>query len=370
MPVWKDRKSYLFVVQSIFPYKANLNHFIYNDFMTREEFEKILSSIIIPPEVSGEELQKLLLPMNYALLEMMPERLYRYRTCNELNIEAFRDDQVWMVTADKYNDPFDTLIGYDSKYIMESIDQFFKPGVLKTMTEYIENGGMLPAEIQSMFDKETIREFIDLARDDDKFAIAEQNLTGAKGAVQSLFAMMLPLAQQSIQRLSTIACFSEIPDSILMWSHYADYHTGFVLGYDMRPMLLPNSDGLGLYPVVYDSSRYDASQFLLYYLAGALQLPAKNPDQMSLIKQMLYKSQEWSYEREWRLIDANPDHERAEGFRRATIIKPNSIYYGSRISEDKKHRLQEIALSKGLEQYRVYVNNASHEYRMIVERVE
>ena len=33
-----------------------------------------------------------------------------------------------------------------------------------------------------------------------------------------------------------IICFSEVYDSMLMWSHYADNHKGFLLAYDINDL--------------------------------------------------------------------------------------------------------------------------------------
>jgi len=52
----------------------------------------------------------------------MPEQLFRYRCCNDLNVEAFKEDNAYAVTANKFNDPYDTLVRYD----IEKIKNLFR----------------------------------------------------------------------------------------------------------------------------------------------------------------------------------------------------------------------------------------------------
>ena len=85
--------------------------------MDRSDFSQRLNSIVIPEGISEEERNKSVLPISEALVQMMPNSLFRYRPCDENNpeqlknnIEAFRDDNIYASTADKFNDPYDTSI--------------------------------------------------------------------------------------------------------------------------------------------------------------------------------------------------------------------------------------------------------------------
>jgi hypothetical protein len=88
-----------------------------------------------------------------------------------------------------------------------------------------------------------------------------------------------------------VLCFSEINDSILMWSHYADSHKGVCLGFERTA---DPDNGLGNYgvsiPVVYrDDNALQSFQ--------PLEL-----DQKATSKILTTKSLVWCYEKEWRLI--------------------------------------------------------------------
>lgn len=84
-----------------------------------------------------------------------------------------------------------------------------------------------------------------------------------------------------------VVCFSEIADSVLMWSHYAKSHTGFVVGIDHQMI-----ESGYLHKVRYEPKRMTIS-------VRASGLPQSHELEIQLFT---YKSPEWSYEREWRAL--------------------------------------------------------------------
>lgn len=91
-----------------------------------------------------------------------------------------------------------------------------------------------------------------------------------------------------------ILCFSEIFESILMWSHYADNHTGLCIGYDAECNFFNSMYGCNysmnvgeLKPVVYTEER---PQFIL---------PS---DLVNNTNDWFKKSIDWSYEKEHRIL--------------------------------------------------------------------
>ena len=95
---------------------------------------------------------------------------------------------------------------------------------------------------------------------------------------------------QKVKELLRVACFSEINDSILMWSHYAQNHKGFCIEYDLSDWDCKDH----LKPVQYvDERHYIRSNF-------ADNLPPNAGRE--IMDAALFKSAEWSYEKEWRLV--------------------------------------------------------------------
>ena len=202
----------------------------------RKEINKILESTILPEGISNEEMKEKLLPLSKHILENIPSKLFRNRPCSEMNIDAFNEDKLYAVTPDKFNDPYDSLFRYDKE-------------------------GLRKAVLSSV-----IKEFLSNSID---------NLTDE--------------AVKSVKQLAYIACFSETIHSVTMWSHYADSHKGFALEYDSSVFRLKcqSCDKIGqckqaaicnIYPVIYHRQRFDATDYLAWYIGRGLGMPMKNPD--------------------------------------------------------------------------------------------
>ncbi|KQU93893.1 hypothetical protein ASC68_19615 [Devosia sp. Root105] len=86
-----------------------------------------------------------------------------------------------------------------------------------------------------------------------------------------------------------LACFSEVPESPLMWAHYADAFRGICIEYDFE---------------VLRSGLPDATSFCrISYADRMLDVGTNLRDTDTLARWiMATKSQGWAYEREWRLF--------------------------------------------------------------------
>ena len=333
--------------------------------MDRTEFGEILEGIKIMEGMPFEQMQKVLSPLRMAINKMFPARLYRYRSCNENNMAAFEKDQVWLSTSDMFNDPFDTLIQYDEAQLLSAFDFMSDSNVFKAISQ-VYAAGFCPYPVDQLVDKD-VSEWLKLKAAE----VANGNTVALPDSeviqqMKGLFGLILMQIPKMAQRYSMVACFSEKVDSVLMWSHYAANHTGFALGYDLR---LCRSDkkweDIGIFPIVYSENRYGASAFLIYQFFKLMNVPAHNPDITSSIKLMLYKSVDWQYEQEWRLIKSGPRGS-LEGCSEPIDVKPNSIYYGCRISPKDRQMLHDIAVQKGIEEHSVFIDNAGKSYKMRV----
>ena len=79
--------------------------------MKRTQFKEILERIFLPEGIPNEEMKEKLLPLSKHIFEFIPSRLFRYRPCSEMNMDAFNEDKLNAITPDKFNDPYDSLIG-------------------------------------------------------------------------------------------------------------------------------------------------------------------------------------------------------------------------------------------------------------------
>lgn len=112
--------------------------------------------------------------------------------------------------------------------------------------------------------------------------------------IQKLLSRKKPESPNDDFESGTI-CFSETYDNLLMWSHYASEHQGFVIGMDPQHFLSQQRskeapDGLVIRRVTYRESRP------VLQASGFHDLLIGTPHAV-----LATKSTHWSYEQEWRI---------------------------------------------------------------------
>ena len=331
--------------------------------MNREDFEKILQGIVIPEGTSNENINEMVRPIREAISEMLPSSLFRFRPCGDLQIEAFEKDEIYAVTADKFNDPYDTLPWFNLDGIIQLINSFFQPESLEQLKSFLAEGNDFPADFKKMFPEsywKDVRAGIIAIPD---FEEIKEEIEALKQQGVAQLAALCPVIAEYAKRFSTYACFCEDVQSILMWGHYADSQKGFALEYDFRPTLKEPLPYVLLCPVVYSDTRYDATEYMTWAFLKMKQMPVISTDISAHMKVALHKSKDWEYEQEWRLIDPrlqDPNNPQPT----ITQYRPKAIYYGTGISKMHLARLHEIAVSKGIREYEMFVNYGSSKYEL------
>ena len=345
------------------------------------QFKDLLERTIIPEHLPPEDA----MPMFHKLYQMVdtitPSRLFRYRECSEVQIDAFDRDLIFVSSADKFNDPYDCLLRFDKDFLFESINRGASKETIIELRDYLLQGNPMPEWLGRLYGEERaglLRDTLMKASDDDidahnqEFALSRSEFDSN---VERLFANAVSYFRQN----SHLACFSETVKSVTMWSHYAKSHTGFVLEYDLRNLSIKcdhccKRNGCvdrivsTLYPVLYTNVRYDATGFVDYYLGKSFSLTPTLEDTLFFKKAALYKSPQWSYEKEWRLFLNKVGG--TVGIPNLTVeIKPKAIYYGSAISSINKKILSTIAKEKGLMEYQMYIDLQSEAYSMKYRKV-
>lgn len=180
-------------------------------------------------------------------------QLYKYYRFNERTLAMLADKTAWLSTPNSFNDPFDCAIGLDHDRMEESINQ--------ALSDAYKIYGGAKKEAKSHSDDQ--RKFFKEAYDKLNTSI---NHIFQKAGIFSL---------------------SEANDDILMWSHYADYHRGFCVGYERSD---DNFLGVHAEPVIYQKN----------YPSLSAKDITSDGGQMNVL--WLTKSDHWSYEKEWRII--------------------------------------------------------------------
>lgn len=193
--------------------------------------------------------------------------LYMYKSPNDNTLNILRNRCLWAAKPEHFNDPFDCDLEI-SVCITEDV-----------MLESMRQRG----DSESAID-EYKKSNLSL---DGKFAPEE--LRRVDNLIQKLI---------KENKNMGVVCLSEVCDSILMWSHYAEKHRGVCFEFTRS-----EDNALGdlelCSPVKYD--RYypiiDLGQILL------------KKDGTTLERMMRSKSGDWAYEKEWRLTTPQGDRE-------------------------------------------------------------
>ena len=278
----------------------------------------------------------------------MPSSLFKYRGVSEYSKDNFQNDTLWCSNATDFNDPYDSSLCFDlsneifDKRVIET--SRFKEN-LKTIDEFSPSEEQINALMNSDNPIGAMVEFAasvtGLSINDDARDEAEAVLKLLVG--QTMKDVNLAMSKQ-FQESFKICSLSERYESILMWSHYADFHRGFVLEYDFSKKSNADEFYRLLWPVVYKNNLIDISKMLL---------PSENKPQFNHffgILASMHKALDWGYEKEWRLI--LPLGSEIPPFNRP-VRTPKAIYLGSRISEDNKNDLIAIAREKKVTVYQM-----------------
>lgn len=175
-------------------------------------------------------------------------------------------------------------------------------------------------------------------------------LTDIKKTLQQASKAAMKQSRKIIAEQFRVTCLSERMDSPLMWSHYANKHYGFCLEYDFTHTMLKRFPDLymaqlTLLPVIYSSKRPLISQafFNSKTMVQYLKKKTITDDAIrNIIYGLLFKSEDWDYEREWRIFMINSP--------KPTMKLPlvRKIFLGANMEEATKMRVVEIAKSKNI----------------------
>jgi len=222
--------------------------------------------------------------------------LYKYLTPARLDVLERRVIRFTQPAA--FNDPFE-----------------FKPCI-----ESAASQDHLRAYVEQNFDEilnRELKEYPILSRlPPDEHAV--ELLRSLKSCIPSLFKMLearfLPGVSTAVNSALSanlgVLCLSEIRDSLLMWGHYTDNHQGFVIGFDQNHPFFsvrrgPEDEFGFLRQVKYRRSR-----------------PRVTLADTTGTEWFETKSDEWAYEKEWRMMRVLQDAE----FRLKAVPHPICLF--------------------------------------------
>ena len=274
-----------------------------------------------------------------------PNSLFKYRTCNEYSFTNLEEDYIWMSNPVNFNDPYDCGISFKSEPLQVSLLRSKLNYIGDYMGVYLSKEEILFLERSNNF----IQDFfsITFSKLDSKLTNDELQIFAQSMNNFFLNEHMATVESYKHMILSSnyVSCFSETNESILMWSHYADYHRGFCIEYDFKSLGISDLRFRMLEPVLYRNEMFDIS---LYFNAETISNNTAN-NFVALYASMI-KSSEWAYEKEWRIVISNGVFDK-EGV--LAVPKPKSIYLGVKVPKEDRERLYMIAEKRNIPIYQM-----------------
>lgn len=285
--------------------------------------------------------------------------LFRYRSVNENNLSALQKNRLYFSTPKHFNDPYDNLIYADLRKILSHINHNLYYG-MDGYLEKLKKRDPLMAFLGYEFWKESNRE-----------KVVRDYMEMVCNAVDTI--------KKSIRNNVKIICFSEVYNSMLMWSHYAENHTGFSLMYDINDLKKANCYTLNeeqldkrirLEKVKYVEEQIDLSDDIEDYVRynmmpnlGDVEMKDGSIPQYKLRESILQKSVEWQYEKEWRMIPwfITLEQQSLLGY---IECKPKGIILGTHCNEEDSNKMISIAKKIGIPIYRMFLSEFSPAFKL------
>ena len=171
---------------------------------------------------------------------------------------------------------------------------------------------------------------------------------------------------KGVGRAVGIACFAQRWNNVLMWSHYANKHTGICVEYDFDIPFETAPNSL-LLPVEYTSMR----PLLPIERLGAIHDGNFIVDETKInsvfadvLKALITKSEIWKYEQEWRHIVFVKDPNK----RLVSLPIVSRIIMGVNISDENKKKMVEYASNHNIPLYQAQL--VEDRYEMELRKVQ
>lgn len=363
------------------------------------EYKEILNNTVLPQPISKEEQQKITQPLEDWVNNNTPAKLFKFRACNENNIQAFLNHQIWFATASRMNDDFDSLLFCDNNRISRELnEQFDHDGNLK-IYNFLKADGEIPELFINLLGESVIKKAKENIK---KFTDEElhQSSIALKQYLEKGFNDQYPFVSEIEQKTIKFSSFSEDINSPLMWGHYAENSTGFALAYDFRNGKYndcPTCPKLGiscfspkihrLLPVVYSDNMLDSTDYARYLMQDAitrnyLQNLNIEPNLCNEIlntvackdvfmhtKILFQKSTAWAEDKEWRMtVSYNSPLYPTDQVANVSK-KPCALYLGRRINKSNELILRHIAYKQHIPVFKMGIDKTSQKFEFKPVRV-
>lgn len=282
----------------------------------------------------------------------VPPSIFKYRDVDKdgFSLKNLENDQVWLASADSFNDPYDCSVVINHEQLMHSSMGKVIPGM-----PALPNAAKMAVLEAKLFER--MKGGRNLFEAIEDLLIDEGHLDAiqAKQAAAELREALLDISRQksgpSIKALQSgmkvcSFCAAPVELGLLMWGHYARWHEGFCIEYRTADL----KDTSLLHPVLYSLKRFDITPYIEQMHSGVV---------LTFTHAMaLFKHPDWAYEEEWRLFAPLGGGAYAKGMA-VDMPTPAAVYLGSRMPDSDKVKVLSITQRRGIPTFQMVLSHDS-----------
>jgi hypothetical protein len=260
-------------------------------------------------------------------------RLFKYVTADTGKKILENQTLRWSVSS-LLNDPFDMQFAFQLRFDRQkartlALEKYWQHMYGELSDRPLNHFGNLIRQVRSQFPRWDREEF------------ARENAHAIDQSIDAVEQNMLKFNAEIVQgqfSKDKILCLSDAPDSILMWSYYAENHSGLVLRFTDQTLNNPFKMARKVRYVEQMPSLFD-DDLLSDMLAGYdVMTPRRIMDEV-----IWTKSGHWAHEREWRIFAGsgrgNGDYEDVP----FTPKELDGIIFGARTATTDKTAIKVLA---------------------------
>ena len=266
--------------------------------------------------------------LNYPI----PNKLYKYTRVQNAKDLLF-DNIMYLPEITELNDPYEGELLYNNQ-LLENV--YFKSK-------------------KEEFDREILGEYEEHHKPDDFYYNLRENILKKESTIY------LEELKKHMHEGIYFICLSSSKKINSLWTHYANNHDGICIEYNLN-----NNDEKYLrdfcFKIEYVKKSDDTKELK--------KLLNKNEYSNNfMLKPFLRKSEEWNYEKEWRIILTEYYIQHNKGFYPykpyIKFLKPSGVYLGLNISSKNETLIKKICEIKEIPLYKANKNNKSYDFDFI-----
>lgn len=245
----------------------------------------------------------------------IPQTIYYYCGVEAHFLKMLTEPYLWFSKPSKYNDPYELPSVVTNEWTTDELwrEALFVYNFNTTLSQHIRKKF---DDAQHFFAHCQLND-VDL----------RQYLVGIRYEVS-----------EKVTNSFSLSCLSRYHDQVLMWSHYANKHSGLVIGFDTKKILEDDSNDIFGSDVDY---RWHPTKIRLGDLFGT------NPSDLTqpyYTRRLVTKHPMWAYEQEFRLLNTT-------GYIGEYKIDPSAIreiYIGANMDEECESKVREHCKHLGI----------------------